>query len=91
MEKALITYDIKDFINTEILCKKALKINIKTGTYINEVFTRDLYIYDILSITCFYNKKYRLALIYINKALKLDSDNKRLIANKKIIQSINKK
>ena len=50
-----------------------------------------LYIYDILSITCFYNKKYRLALIYINKALKLDPDNKRLIANKKIIQSINKK
>lgn len=91
MEKALITYDNNDFINTEILCKKALKINIKTGTYINEIFTRDLYIYDILSITCFYNKKYRLALIYINKALKLDPDNKRLIANKKIIQSINKK
>ena len=68
-----------------------LAVSFTVVAWIGEVFTRDLYIYDILSITCFYNKKYRLALIYINKALKLDPDNKRLIANKKIIQSINKK
>ena len=86
MEKALITYELKKFKETEILCREALKIKKHPKTYINEVFTTDLNIYDILSVVCFYNGKYRSSLRYVKMALELDKDNERLISNKKLIE-----
>lgn len=86
MEKALITYELKKFKETEKLCRKALKIKKHPKTYINEVFTTDLNIYDILSVVCFYNGKYRSSLRYVKMALELDKDNERLISNKKLIE-----
>ena len=86
MEKALITYELKKFKETEKLCREALKIKKHPKTYINEVFTTDLNIYDILSVVCFYNGKYRSSLRYVNMALELDKDNERLISNKKLIE-----
>ena len=85
MEKALITYELKRFKETEKLCREALKIKKHPKTYINEVFTTDLNIYDILSVVCFYNGKYRSSLRYVKLALELDKDNERLISNKKLI------
>lgn len=85
MEKALITYELKKFKETEKLCREALKIKKHPKTYINEVFTTDLNIYDILSVVCFYNGKYRSSLRYVKMALELDKDNERLINNKKLI------
>lgn len=85
MEKALITYELKKFKETEKLCRKALKIKKHPKTYINEVFTTDLNIYDILSVVCFYNGKYRSSLRYVKMALELDKDNERLLSNKKLI------
>ena len=85
MEKALITYELKKFIETEKLCREALKIKKHPKTYINEVFTTDLNIYDILSVVCFYNGKYRSSLRYVKMALELDKDNERLLSNKKLI------
>ena len=85
MEKALITYELKKFKETEKLCREALKIKKHPKTYINEVFTTDLNIYDILSVVCFYNGKYRSSLRYVKLALELDKDNERLINNKKLI------
>lgn len=85
MEKALITYELKKFKETEKLCREALKIKKHPKTYINEVFTTDLNIYDILSVVCFYNGKYRSSLRYVKMALELDKDNERLISNKKLI------
>ena len=86
MEKALITYELKDYKETEKLCLEALKIKKHPKTYINEAFTTDLNIYDILAVVCFNNGKYRSSLKYINKALELDKDNERLINNKKLIE-----
>ena len=86
MEKALITYELKRFKETEKLCREALKIKKHPKTYINEVFTTDLNIYDILSVVCFYNGKYRSSLRYVKLALELDKDNERLISNKKLIE-----
>lgn len=86
MEKALITYELKKFKETEKLCREALKIKKHPKTYINEVFTTDLNIYDILSVVCFYNGKYRSSLRYVKMALELDKDNERLISNKKLIE-----
>ncbi len=86
MEKALITYELKKFKETEKLCREALKIKKHPKTYINEVFTTDLNIYDILSVVCFYNGKYRSSLKYVKLALELDKDNERLISNKKLIE-----
>lgn len=86
MEKALITYELKKFKETEKLCREALKIKKHPKTYINEVFTTDLNIYDILSVVCFYNGKYRSSLRYVKLALELDKDNERLISNKKLIE-----
>lgn len=85
MEKALITYELKKFKETEKLCREALKIKKHPKTYINEVFTTDLNIYDILSVVCFYNGKYRSSLRYVKMALELDKDNERLLSNKKLI------
>lgn len=86
MEKALITYELKKFKETEKLCREALKIKKHPKTYINEVFTTDLNIYDILSVVCFYNGKYRSSLRYVKMALELDKDNERLLSNKKLIE-----
>ena len=86
MEKALITYELNRFKETEKLCREALKIKKHPKTYINEVFTTDLNIYDILSVVCFYNGKYRSSLRYVKMALELDKDNERLISNKKLIE-----
>lgn len=86
MEKALITYELKDYKETEKLCKEALKIKIHPKTYINEAFTTDLNIYDILSVACFYNGKYHASLKYAKLALEIDQDNERLLNNKKLIE-----
>lgn len=85
MEKAIITYAQNDFKETEKLCKQALKIKNPPKTYINEAFTTNLNIYDILSIACYNNKKYKEALKYVNKALMLDNTNERLINNQKLM------
>ena len=85
IDKALITYELKKFKETEKLYREALKIKKHPKTYINEVFTTDLNIYDILSVVCFYNGKYRSSLRYVKMALELDKDNERLLSNKKLI------
>jgi len=88
MEKALITYNIKDYKRAEILCRKALKIIKNPKTYINEYFTNDSVIYDILSIALFNNGKVYASLKYCKKALALDNDNERIKKNVKLIESV---
>ena len=66
--------------------KEALKIKKHPKIYINETFTTDLNIYDILVVVSFNNGKYRSSLKYINKALEIDKDSKRLNNNKEIIE-----
>ena len=82
-------YKIKDYINSESYLKKALKIKEKPNTYINEERAWNETIYDLLSINCFNNKKYKEALKYINKALKINDKDQRLLNNYKLIKTYN--
>ena len=85
VELALLEYEEKNWKNLYKTGKKALKIPINNLTYINEAFTFDETIYDLLSISCFNLKKYKESLSYINKALKINNKNDRIKQNKDII------
>ena len=66
---------------------KALKIKNKKMSYINEIFSWDNTIYDIRSIAFYNVGKYKAALKNINIAINADTENERLLSNKKIIQN----
>ncbi len=82
-------YTLKDYTNCEYYLKKALKIEEKTLSYINEERAWNETIYDLLSISCFNNYKYKESLRYINKALKINNKDKRLLDNYQVIKSYN--
>ena len=64
---------------------KALKINEKKLTYINEIFSNNETIYDLLSVAYYYTNNRKKSIYYINKAIKLDPKNSRLAINKQLI------
>ena len=70
------------------LCNTALKIKIHPKTYINEIFSWDMTIYDLLSISLFYENKLEESLKYLNIILENEPHNKRIIDNKKIIENM---
>lgn len=71
--------------------KKALDIKSNERTYINEIFTFDETVYDLLSISCYYQNKIAESLNYIDKALKINPNNERIKNNKIYIeQELNK-
>ena len=82
IEKALLMYELKDYNSVIYLCNKALDIKNNNKTYVNESFSFDHTIYDLLSL-CYYfkNDKY-LALYYVEKALSISPNIKRLQNNK---------
>lgn len=86
IELAILEYKEQNWIEVEKNCKKALKIKINERSYINEPFTFDETAYDLLSISSFYLTKYKEALKYINKALKINPNNERIKKNKDIIK-----
>lgn len=85
VEKALLSYNNGDYKNAEKYLKKALRIKKHEKTYINETFSWDNTIYDLLSICTFYNGKFSESLKWVNKAILIES-NERLLNNKKIIE-----
>lgn len=64
---------------------KALEIRNKSITYINEVFSWDETIPNLLSVCYYYLKDYKKSLEYINKALEMNPDSELLQTNKKFI------
>ena len=66
-------------------CTLALKIKDNKKTYINEKFCYDYTIDDLLSISYFNLGIYDISLFYIDRALKYDTNNERLIKNREII------
>ncbi len=87
VELALLEYSNKNFEKVYEICKEALKIKINNRSYINEVFTFDETVYDLLSISCFYLKKYDEALKNVEEALKINPENERIQNNKKLIEN----
>lgn len=66
--------------------KKALEIKVNERSYINEIFTFDETIYDLLSISSYYQNKIEDSLKYINKALEINPNNERIRNNKIYIE-----
>ena len=91
IEYALMCYDLNDFKKVYDLCKKAFLIKKHEKNYINETFSWNETIYDLLTISSFKLGYIEESLIYINMALNINPNDKRLINNKKIIEEIIKK
>ena len=90
IEMAMLEYNQNNLLEVKKHCLRALKIKTHQKTYINEVFSWDHTVYDLLSI-CYYNEaKYDKSLYYINKALTINPHDKRLIKNKQIIKKTQK-
>lgn len=86
IERALLEYEINNYSEIEKYCNKALEIKKHEKTYINETFSWDNTIYDLLSIALFYQGRIEESLKYINIILENDPYNERILNNKKIIE-----
>ena len=86
VERALLEYQLNNFENVIKYCLLALEIESHEKTYINEVFSWDNTIYDLLSIAYYYKGNYKESLKNINIAICMNSKDKRLYKNLEIIQ-----
>ena len=84
VERALLAYSEENYLDVEKYCLEALKIKSHKKTYINEPFCWDETIYDLLSISNFYQRKYNYAIYFINLALEISPNNERLLKNKEL-------
>ena len=86
VELAFLEYEDKNYNKVIELLNSADNIKTHNKTYINEPFSWDHTIYDLLSISYYNIKDYKNSLLNINKALELSPNNERLLKNKKIIE-----
>ncbi len=86
VERALLEYQLKNWDEVKKYCLDALKINNHAKTYINEVFSWDHTIYDLLSLSYYFMGNNKLALENVNKALEISPNDERLKKNKKIFE-----
>lgn len=84
VERALLEYEQNNYKEIENYCLKALKITTHEKTYINEPFSWDHTIYDLLAISCYYQEKYNYAVYFSNLALQISPENERLNKNHQI-------
>ena len=84
VEKAMLEYELENWNEVIKNCNTALKITTHTKCYINETFSFNNTIYDLLSIAYFYLDDIDNAIINIDKALNMEPDNERLLKNKEI-------
>ena len=86
VEMALLCYQLKEWDNVINYCNQALEIKTHAKSYINEPFSWDYTIYDLLSIAYYNIKDYQKSLENVNIALEMNPLDKRLINNKQIIE-----
>ena len=87
VEIALLEYNLENWEEVYKYSRKALEITNHPKTYINEVFSWDNTIYDLLSIAAFNLNKFEESLKYIKIALEMKPDDERLQNNLKIIEN----
>lgn len=81
VERALLEYHLEDYEEVEKYCLQALKIKNHTKSYINETFSWDNTIYDLLSISTYYLGKYQYSIYFVNLALEMNPTDERLLNN----------
>lgn len=86
VEMALLEYRLKNYDLVKKYCLEALKLDKNIKSYINEPFSYNHTIYDLLSLCYYYEGNLNLAIENINKAIELSPDNERLKTNKKIFE-----
>ncbi len=86
VELAILENELENYQEVELYCLEALKITTHQKTYINEPFSFDYTIYDLLSISYYYQGKYDKSLECINKALEISPNIERLKDNKLLIE-----
>ena len=84
----LLQYRLEDFSKVIYYCNKALEIKKHTKSYINEVFSWDNTIYDLLSIAYFYNKDIDSVIYNINIAIEMDPCDDRLKKNRELFLNV---
>lgn len=87
VERALLSYNLEEWDDVINYSEKALTIVSHPKSYINETFSFNGTIEDILSIAYHYKGNRTKALEYVEKALKFHEDDKRLLENKKFFES----
>ncbi len=88
IEMALLENTKGHYQEVEKYCKEALKIEKHSKTYINEPFSWDYTVYDLLSLSTFYQNRLEESLNYCDMALLMDPHNERLKNNKEIITNL---
>ena len=84
VEKAMLEYYLKNYLETEKLCLKALEIKHHSKSYINEPFSWDNTIYELLALATYHQQKYNYSIYFNNLALDKDPTNERLLNNHQI-------
>ena len=88
VEMALLHYKQDHFKEVIKYCNEALKIKTHTKSYINEPFSFNETIYDLLSISYYYEGDYQKSLENVNEAIIRNPYDNRLIENKKLTLEI---
>lgn len=87
VERAMLYLNLNEYKKAKEDALSALNIKNHAKTYVNEPFSWDHTIYDILSTSTFYLGEYDKSLYYSEKALEISPKNERLIENNKIIKN----
>jgi len=86
VEMAMLKYNLEDWPSLIEYGKKALTINHNEKTYINEIFSWDETINDLLSIAYYYTKDYDNAIKNAQLALNINPKNERIKKNLEMFQ-----
>lgn len=86
VEIAILEYIEGNYLDTIGYLTRALTIKKHNKTYINEIFSWDYTIDNLLSVSYYYLGLYDIALFYIRRAIDMDKDNQMLIDNEKLIR-----
>lgn len=85
-ETAILYYILEDFENVCKYGNKALEIKYNFKTYINELFSYDETLNDLLSISYFYLGDYENAIKNAKEALKINPNNERIKKNLEVFE-----
>ena len=81
VEMAMLNYNLENWDKVIIYGEKALTITHNEKTYINEIFSWNETINDLLSIAYYYQNDLDKAILNAKEALKINPDNKRIKSN----------
>jgi len=88
VERALLEYRLENWKQVEFYALKAITISTKHKSYINEPFSWNSTLYDLLSLSYYYQNKKDLSLKYVNLALEMNPNDQRLLNNKALIEKL---